>query len=183
MLNPSAYNHNHMTSASATGTATPHRPMAVVLAILCSAGLTACAGSEQPSRAPASNQALAYARCLRAEGVPNFPDPAPGAPLRIPSDIDTQAPSFTRAQTACARLMPGGSRSSETPGSQRLELLAIARCMRAHGVPDFADPTSSPPPPGNGNVLGGTGTYLAVGPPSNGQSPGFKAAANACRLP
>lgn len=172
-----------MTNTSARRTATPQRPIVVALAIVCSAVLTACAGSEQPNRAPESDPALAYARCLRAEGVPDFPDPAPGAPLRIPNGIDTQAPAFIRAEAACARLMPAGGGSSETPGSQRLELVAIARCMRAHGVTDFADPTSSPPPPGNGNALGGNGTYLAVGPPSDRQSPAFKAAASACRLP
>jgi hypothetical protein len=52
--------------------------------------------------------------------------------------------------------------------------------MRSHGVPNFPDPTSSPPPPSSGNVLGGNGSYLALGTPEDQQSPAYKRAATAC---
>jgi hypothetical protein len=114
--------------------------------------------------------------------VPNFPDPSPGAPLSIPSDVDPQSPAFISAQAACAKLLPGAASSGSPSEDQRLQLVAIARCMRTHGVPGFPDPTSSPPPAGNGNVIGGKGVYLAVGPPPGQQSPAFKKAAAACHV-
>jgi hypothetical protein len=163
---------------------TRHRLTVVLLAIAAPATLGACGASSAPNGSSANGDlALAYARCLRANGVPDFPDPAPGAPLSIPSDIDSDAPAFRHAQGACARLMPGSASSASAAESHRLELLALAKCMRTHGVPSFADPTSSPPPPGNGNALGGNGVYLALGPPPDRQSPAFKRAAAACRLP
>jgi hypothetical protein len=55
-------------------------------------------------------------------------------------------------------------RGSLTP-QQQAALLKYARCMRAHGVSNFADPTSS------GLSLSGV----------NPSSPRFQAAQNACR--
>jgi hypothetical protein len=127
--------------------------------------------------------AVTYAHCLRGHGVPNFPDPSPGAPVSIPSDIDADAPAFKSAQAACAKLLPAGRRSASSSESWRVQLLAVARCMRQHGVPTFADPTSSPPPPGHGNVMGAGGVYLATGPPASQQSPSFRSAATTCHLP
>ena len=113
---------------------------------------------------------------MRAHGVPNFPDPSATGGLVIPNDINTESPAFKSAQQACSNLAEngGGAGSSE---SRKLQLLALARCMRAHGVPNFPDPTSSPPPPSSGNVIGGNGWYLALGTAQQRQSPAYKRAA------
>jgi hypothetical protein len=152
-------------------------------ALGCAIAIAACGSSSHPGRSASGGPALAYAECLHTHGVPNFPDPAPGAPVRIPSSINPQAPAFKSAEAACARLMPSGSGSPSASESRRVELLAIARCMRQHGVTSFADPTSSPPSPANGNAIGGNGVYLSVGPPASQQSPAYKSAAAACHLP
>lgn len=155
-----------------------------VIAITCAVAIAACGSSRQPTDPPApGDPAVTYAQCLRGHGIPNFPDPSPGAPPRIPSYINTEAPAFKAAQAACARLLPAAGRSGSSSESRRLQLLAVASCMRQHGVPNFPDPTSSPPPPGNGNVIGANGVYLAVGPPANQQSPAFRSAAATCHLP
>lgn len=155
-----------------------------VLALSCAVALGACGSSGQSTDPPASGDAaVTYAQCLRGHGVPNFPDPSPGAPLRIPSDINADAPAFKSAQAACAKLLPAGGRSGSSSQSWRLQLSAVARCMRKHGVPTFADPTRSPPPPGHGNVMGANGVYLAVGPPTSQQTPAFRSAATTCHLP
>jgi hypothetical protein len=58
--------------------------------------------------------ALKYSACIRAHGVPNFPDPVfsnGGAQLKI-TGIDPNSPQFQAAQKACQSLQPGG------PGAQ-----------------------------------------------------------------
>jgi hypothetical protein len=165
--------------------ATRRRLSRAVPAAICAAAAIAACGSSGRRGEPSTTRdpAVAYARCLRGHGVPSFPDPRSGDPLRIPSDISAQSPAFKHAQTACARLEPGGESSGRSSESQRLELLNVARCMRAHGVPDFPDPSSSPPPPADGNAIGGDGVYLAVGPPVAQRAPAFTRAATACHLP
>jgi hypothetical protein len=46
--------------------------------------------------------------CMRAHGVPNFPDPGPHG-LKIGPNIDPRSPQFQAAQKACAQDFPGGS--------------------------------------------------------------------------
>ncbi|MGB8880349.1 MAG: hypothetical protein WCD11_28845, partial [Solirubrobacteraceae bacterium] len=129
---------------------------------------------------------LKYAQCIREHGIPTFPDPTAHAGLAIPNDINPQFPAFRSAQQACQKFTqpPAGQGARGSSESGKLQLLGLARCMRSHGQPNFADPTSSPPPPNSGNVLGGNGSYLALRTPQNQQSPAYKRAAAACgRIP
>jgi hypothetical protein len=115
---------------------------------------TGCGGSPAPSQSQSAKtpaeQAFAYARCIRAHGVPAFPDPqvttTPGS-VGIRQAVPAAAglsPAFTAAQKACRSIMPaqgnGGSRD-QGPGKQ--VLLAFAHCLRAHGVTGFPDPNAS----------------------------------------
>jgi hypothetical protein len=60
-------------------------------------------------------QALAFARCMRAHGVPSFPDPqfsSSGSGFRVQiggkgSGLDPNSPAFKSAQKACASKLPG----------------------------------------------------------------------------
>jgi hypothetical protein len=54
----------------------------------------------RPSRAVQ----LSQAECMRAHGVPNYPDPLPDGRFRIPSTINPQSPTFTAAANICAKL-------------------------------------------------------------------------------
>jgi hypothetical protein len=117
---------------------------------------------------------------MRAHAVPNFPDPSSTGGLIIPNDINTAAPAFKSAQRACAKLAQGGVGQTRSSESRKLQLLALAKCMRSHGVPSFADPTNSPPPPSGGNAVGGDGWYLALGTAQERQTPRYKRAAAAC---
>jgi hypothetical protein len=86
--------------------------------------------------------------------------------------IDRHSPAFQAASSACAKLLPGGLHGP-TPAQQaeqRQQALALARCMRAHGVADFPDPTGSGP-------FQGAGTGDGLDP--NG--PQFQRAERACR--
>ncbi len=79
------------------------------------AGEQACRKYMGPSTpdAPASpaqqQAALAYAQCMRAHGVPNFPDPkvtAHSFTVHVASGTDPHSPQVQAAQNACRTLMP-----------------------------------------------------------------------------
>jgi hypothetical protein len=125
---------------------------------------------------------------MRSHGVTNFPDPSPGGGIQIGSSsgIDPSSPAFRAAQSQCAKLMPGGGPGAHGPPSEQAkqEMLALAECMRAHGVSGFPDPTlSAPANPGAFSIaMGRGGVFLAVPRTINPASPVFQSAARACRF-
>jgi len=103
--------------------------------------------------------------CMRAHGLPTFPDPAvatdgPAAGhaildksvLKNYSDgVVNQAITACRSALDQAGLVSG--QGSSNISQQELQArLALARCIRAHGVPNFPDPNPTTgdvtPPPG-----------------------------------
>jgi hypothetical protein len=71
-------------------------------------------------QAAARAQALRYARCMRAHGISDFPDPDShgGIALKPSSggDLDPNNPQYQAAGKACKSLMPGGGGSNSTSG-------------------------------------------------------------------
>lgn len=135
--------------------------------------------------------ALAFARCMRASGVPNFPDPLPGGGFAFnPAGIDRGAPAVKAAQAKCQRFAPqppGGpsAGSSGPPSAQALaQLRTVARCMRAHGVSDFPDPQTSAPRNLSlgeySNITNYEGVFLLFPASIDMQSPAWQRAAAAC---
>ena len=162
----------------------PNQPTGLA-ALACAVALAACGSSAGPGGAGpggsgAGGPLLAYAQCMRAHGLASFPDPSAGHGLVIPDGIDTAQPAFVSAQRACGKLAEAPAGGGQPPGSRTPQLLAIARCMRAHGQANFADPTSSPPPPSSGNAIGGPGAWLGLGTAQERQSPAYRRAAAAC---
>jgi len=69
-----------------------------------------------PRRRTTSGAPLAFSRCMRANGVPNFPDPQPGRGLVFSAGaINPAALAVTAARAKCNRLLPAGGPPS--PGS------------------------------------------------------------------
>lgn len=136
----------------------------------------ACGASVNTGNAAAADSPVKEAQCMRSHGVPNFPDPKPGGPSVIPNWINPQSPAFLSAQKACAKFLDSGPTSSGAARqSEKVTLLNLATCMRAHGFTNFPDPTTAPPPappPGShpGNAIGIGGVYLQFPP----QSPALK---------
>lgn len=169
-----------------------HRPVAAALAVIgCAVAVAVAAcGSAGKSGARSSFDAtgIRFANCMRAHGVPNFPDPGGGGGIQVPagSGINPQSPAFQSAQKACSRLLPGGGPGGgqEASETQKLAMLKLSECMRRHGVSTFPDPTTTAPAPGTGFALafGRPGSFIAI-PQSLVQSPGFNQAAAACNLP
>jgi hypothetical protein len=164
-----------------------HRPSLIVSVMLggCLA-LTACGATGQPGgtgtgAADATpghpSRDLEFSQCMRAHGVPNFPDPTANG-LQIPAGVATKSPAFTSAQRACRRFLPNGGAAPATSAKDRAAALAFARCMRAHGVPGFPDPAfTSPHAP---RILVLRGMVFAISQTIDPKSPGFVHAATAC---
>jgi len=89
-------------------------------------------------------KALKLSECMRANGVPNFPDPN-GQGVIQGSGIDPNSPQFQKAQQTCAKKLGGGpgSRSPAQIAQAEAAALAFSKCMRAHGLSDFPDPQFS----------------------------------------
>jgi hypothetical protein len=128
-----------------------------ITAVMAAAALplaAGCGGSPSPTQGQSSKspaqEAFAYARCIRAHGVPAFPDPqvatTPGS-VGIHQAVPAAAglsPAFQAAQKACRGILPAannGGRSDHGPSKQ--VLLAFARCLRARGITGFPDPNAS----------------------------------------
>ena len=133
-------------------------------------------------------QGVKFASCMRSHGVPNFPDPVAGGGFQFPisSGFNPFAPAAAAAQHDCRSLLPaGGKGPGEASAQQKAQVLALAQCMREHGVTGFPDPISSPPtnPAGYSIMFGQPGAFIAVPSTINPQTPTFRHAATACRFP
>jgi hypothetical protein len=143
--------------------------------------------SSPPSSPEAA--ALAYSKCMRSSGVPNFPDPKPGGGLLFHASRGmASSPAFRAAQAKCKKLLPAGPGAGPPPSAQTLaHYLKVAQCMRRHGVPDFPDPrTSVPSNPlgtGAGVISDIEGVILVFGGTIDMQSPAFTQAAAVCAFP
>jgi hypothetical protein len=79
---------------------------------------------------------------MRSHGVSNFPDPSPGGGYDIGAlGAEASSPAFASAQTACAKLQPGGPAPPRITGEQVHQMFLKARCIRQHGFPNFPDPS------------------------------------------
>lgn len=164
-------------------------------ALGCALTIAACGGAGSTGTGTGTSAAggsaadatpVQLSKCMRAHGVQNFPDPTagsgsggvgltiaatPGSSSLTIDGISFSGPAFEAAQKACAKFFPGG-KATPPPASEsmKLQALAFARCMRAHGVPDFPDPRF----PGTGGVQ----LRLVAG--VDPRSPSFQKASTTC---
>jgi len=110
---------------------------------------TSAAGRSTGGGTPATGL-VAYASCMRSNGVPNFPDPASSGGIPKEAVISAEGAvgnsQVQTAQNACKNLLPaGGSLSGNTSQTlttqDRQDYLKAAACMRSHGISNFPDPT------------------------------------------
>lgn len=150
-------------------------------------------GAAAPGSGSVEAQALAFAGCMRSNGVPNFPDPSAGGGFlfRKSAGVNPSSPAYTAAQAKCKKYLPPGPGSGPPPSAQTLaRFLKVAQCMRSHGVPDFPDPRTSVPSnpraalgPGGGIISDIEGAILIFPGTIDQQSPLFTRAAGACAFP
>ena len=73
--------------------------------------VAAACGSSSSNGAASSgdrDQAIAYAQCMRENGVPDFPDPDAQGRLRGAGHEQQDTPEFRAAMEACRGKLPGG---------------------------------------------------------------------------
>ena len=112
------------------------------------AGVASVPSSTTATTASSQIGAVAYARCMRAHGVPGFPDPDGTGNFPKPEVVaarKSNAPRFDAANNACRTdltLPSGGLNQGPTiTRADQRDYLKAAACMRRHGIPDFPDPT------------------------------------------
>ena len=121
------------------------------------------------------NEAVAYARCMRSNRIPNFPDPDSRGVFDksklAPQQLGASSSRVHAAERACRHLLPNGG-SGPAPAQvqqMRAQGLQFSQCVRSHGLPTFPDPGS------DGRISDPATVGVDQG------SPKFEAANQACR--
>ena len=117
----------------------------VVVAIGAVLLVSAC--GSHPSVSVQGSGPIAFSSCMRSNGVANFPDPGSGGviPKESLQQLGVSSSRFQTAQQACRHLLPNGGQPPSQAERQQARTLGLefARCVRAHGVPNFPDPDST----------------------------------------
>jgi hypothetical protein len=111
-----------------------------------SAGSTGSASSADTGanrKVTDQDKAVKFAECIRAHGVPHFPDP--DAKGDFVFGIDVTPAVWQKAVHACKDLEPPGALSGKRSPKQQSAALRFAACIRENGVKDFPDPVNGDP--------------------------------------
>jgi hypothetical protein len=120
----------------------------VLLAAACGGGSSAGSSGSSNAGGSANPSLLAFSRCMRSNGVPHYADPDPGTSnAKVPSaqELGVSSTQLQAAENACEHLLPPGAGDRFPPAEVQLLLPGMRRfsqCMRAHGEPNFPDPTT-----------------------------------------
>ena len=133
----------------------------LLLAAACSGSPSSAGpgGAQNAGRSTNSQKAVAFSRCMRAHGATNYPDPSSNGvlPKTSAQRLKVSSAQFNRAERGCQHLLPTTGGSLTASSLQQCYLAgvcpqtlvqhavtagrAFSRCMRAHGAPNWPDPT------------------------------------------
>jgi len=118
------------------------------------------------------SQALAFAQCMRTNGVASWPDPeSTGTFTKMTAQqLGVSESQFQSAETTCQPILSAGDDAArQNKMNQALpQLLAFALCMRGHGIANMPDPDTQ------GQFAVGPGTSIDI------DTDQFHAAREAC---
>jgi hypothetical protein len=149
----------------ATGTAAPGVASA-------DGGTTAEPAADGGTAADPEEQGRLFARCMRDNGIADFPDPDPDGPTEfsLKGGADEQQ-KFADASEACAEFAPGKGGAPGPMDQATLDKFRqFSQCMRDHGIADFPDPQTE-----------GGGIRVELGGNLDPDSDAFTAAQDACK--
>jgi hypothetical protein len=107
-----------------------------------SSGSTPSSGTSGGTSAYLTDK-LGLARCLRAHGVPNYPDPDSSGQEPAATKQLISTPQGQAAVGACSYWddrVHNDVASSVANLATEAEYVRFAHCMRSHGLPNFPDP-------------------------------------------
>jgi hypothetical protein len=162
----------------------------------------ACGGSSTGADtfAPGATyaQTLAFAKCMRANGVPNFPDPDrrgnfnnanPQVQAMYDDGVSPQGPHTVSPQRqvlmVCRSVLPNAGTGQTLEQMQQIDqqnlnaAVKAANCMRGHGITNFPDPKASNPNQGGGVTWQPVISAIQAGSLSQ-NTPSYEAAFLAC---
>jgi hypothetical protein len=107
------------------------------------------------SKAPDADMPFQHSKCMRENGLPDFPDPKPndggGFSLSLPEGTDRA--KVEEAEKKCKQFMPNGGQPQKASPEMIENARKMAQCMRENGFPDFPDPDEN----GGISIQGGPG--------------------------
>jgi hypothetical protein len=179
-----------------------HGPAAIIATAAVALLTAACSGSPSstgpggsPAAAgsassPATNlqKAVAFSRCVRDRGVPNWPDPTSSGQVAKESaqQLGVSNARLQVALNACQHLLPDTGNIDDNPAALNQwwsQLRHFARCMRTHGVPNWPDPSPYPQDPVRPTFnlhAAGIGFHQGTQPGNIVNSPQIEARVRAC---
>jgi hypothetical protein len=106
--------------------------------------------SGPPRRLKSTGSTEAFSKCMRANGVTNFPDlgsngitiGAGNGTLSI-NGVSINALAYEAARPKCQKYLPHQHVTQEQTEQQSERDLRFANCMRSHGVSKYPDPKAS----------------------------------------
>jgi hypothetical protein len=129
-------------SSAGTGVATAPTTTATTATGAAATGAAASSSAAKASMS-AQEQGVAYAACMRKHGI-DMPDPSKNGGPHINQNSGGSATQDLRkvnaAMAACKSLLPAGENLVKPPADSVAALRALAKCMRANGIPKFPDP-------------------------------------------
>jgi hypothetical protein len=116
------------------------------------------------------SQELAFARCMRAHGIPNFPDPDSTGHFSKEQvrQLGLSDSRLRADNSACQNLLPAGQ--PPLTAQEQQDYLSAAACMRSHGIANFPDPSFS-----------GGGVHFPIPSAIDTSSPQFNQARQTCQ--
>lgn len=131
-------------------------------------------GSSSGSRQGGLAKMLESARCMRAHGIADFPDPSSNGSLSLHvqpgSDLNPHSAEFQAAESACKLDLTGTNMAPAQEAAANARALNYSQCMRSDGIADF------PAPNGQGALTIDMGTGDL-----DSNSAKFQAAEKACQ--
>jgi hypothetical protein len=137
--------------------------------------VTACGSSSSAGSASTSDprqRALAFAQCMRDNGVPDVPDPDAKGEIRGPAHERQGNPAFQAAFQRCRNLAPGGEHEATGDPAFVEQMRQFSKCMRANGLPNFPDPDAKRRLRGLGHEQEGNPSYAAAAEACRDRLPG-----------